>query len=409
MLRKVFKLLTGNLAAQFVNVATILLVVSLYVQPGEFGRYAAVVAAIGLISSVACLRFEIATVAVQSELEARNLVFAAAAAAVAVTAAATIAALLARHVASYDILMGIPIWIAAAALLLKCGCQVVASIYYRVQAYGTYSFVRFLQAVVLFLTFWWAGRRGGLAEELTMSLVASYAAFLLFSTPWLLGRPLRHGVSRRRIAASVRRHRGFVFYNTPHAFLDNVLANGLPIVLVALSGATVAGYFGFMQRLLRAPLGLVFTAVSQVLFRHVSSGDAPKEFVKRDLIRVLALTLAILSAAVVAIALVVPSFDRIEFFSEWRGLREYVLPFSVWMLASFVFAPFSTLPVVYGEQRRYFGLSASYNVATLALIAFLLANASVHAAFTTSGIVTLVYCSLLVVWVFRLSDRGHSI
>ena len=408
MLRKVFKLLTGNLAAQAVNVATILLVVSLYVRPDEFGRYAAVVAAIGLISSVACLRFEIATVAVKSELEARNLVFAAASAAIAITTLATLLAATARHVGDYDLLMGIPIWAVATALLLKSGCQVVAGVYYRFQAYGTYSLVRFLQAIVLFAGFFWSGVRGGRAEDLTISLGVSYAAFLALSAPWLLGRGLTRGVSYPRVAASVRRHRGFVFYNTPHAFLDNILANGLPLVLVTLSGVTVAGYFGFMQRLLRAPLGLVFTAVSQVLFRHVSSGDYSRS-VRKDLFRVLLLTLLILAVAVVCISLVLPGFNRIEFFSEWRGLREYVLPFSVWMLASFVFAPFAALPVVYGEQRRYFGLSAGYNIGTLALIGLLLAHASVHAAFTVSGIITLMYCSALVVWVFRLSERGHSI
>jgi O-antigen/teichoic acid export membrane protein len=169
----------------------------------------------------------------------------------------------------------------------------------------------------------------------------------------------------------------------------------------------VTGYFNYMQRVLRAPLGLIFGAVSQVVFRFSAKNVTRPGLVTERMRQILAIVIVILVSAITAILLVHAHFPELAFLRDWIGMREYMIAFAVWMLVPYLFSPFATLPVVYDRQKTFFKLATLFNVCSLALLAVIIWKGTVVAAFWVVALMSLVYFSGLNVWIFGVARRGR--
>ena len=408
MIRQIATLLSGNALSQFVNVATILFVVIAYFSPTEFGQYALLMSYVGILSVIACWRYELSIVAAARDIAANNLVFAALALAMLTSALLLIAFGLLVSWIGDGFLAGVSATIVIALVLLKAADQIIASILYRRESYLTYSVLKLVQAVVLLAGFGSAGIMGWGLDGLLYSTMFAYASFGLAGLSVVSKYGLMRGVRWNRMSAMLKKHVDFVKYNSPQALIDNLLTNGLNVLLAALAGPVVVGYFGYMQRILRAPLGLVLAAVSQVTFRFCAKNVKKPRIVASKLRRVLALVIGILGGAgllVIAAYVVLP---EIRFFDEWAGIREYMLAFAVWMMVPFVFSPFATLPIVYDRQRTFFQLATSYNLLSFAALGLITWQSTVVTAFWVVGLASLVYFIGLVGWAFRIVEHGQS-
>ena len=266
MIRQIATLLSGNALSQVVNVVTILFVVTAYISPAEFGRYAVLMSYVGILSAIACLRYELAIVSVRRSRVANNMVFLCFAVATVFAVSVLAVFQLTKLLLGDAFLLGASSLVIVALVYLKAIDQVCAAVLYRYEAYLTYSALKLMQALVLFAGFLAVGLMGHSVQGLLYSTVLAYAAFALAGIYAVRRYDIRSGVDIGRMSAMFRKHADFAKYNTPQALIDNLMTNGLNFVLVALAGPAVVGYFNYMQRILRAPLGLVFGAVSQVVF-----------------------------------------------------------------------------------------------------------------------------------------------
>lgn len=200
----------------------------------------------------------------------------------------------------------------------------------------------------------------------------------------------------------LKRQADFVKYNAPQVLIDNLLANGLNFVLVILAGPTVVGYFSYLSRILKAPLGLVFGAVSQVVFRFAAKNSREIAVVAREIRRVYVIVIVVLAAAVLGVGVVYVAFDSISMLKDWAGLRQHLLAFATWMLIPFLFSPFATLPVVYGRQKQFFVAAATFNSLSLLAFAVLIGIVSVNAAFWVVALLSVPYYLGLNFWLSRV-------
>jgi len=407
MIRQIATLLSGNTLSQFVNVATILLVVTTYIAPAEFGQYAVLMSYVGILSTVACLRFELAIVSVRRARVANNMVFLSLAIATIFAVLLLVLFLLAESLAGDAFLLGASSLTVVALIYLKAIDQVCAAVLYRHEAYLTYSILKLMQALVLFAGFAAVGVMGRGRQELLYATLCAYATFAVAGAVAIHRYDFRSGVDTDRMAAMFKKHVDFVRFNTPQALVDNVLTNGLNFVLVVLAGPVVVGYFNYMQRVLRAPLGLIFGAVSQVVFRFSAKNATSPGLVVEKLRQIFTIVVVILAGAIIAVLMVYAYFSELTFLRDWAGMREYMIAFAVWMLVPYLFSPFATLPVVFGRQGTFFKLSAMFNLCSLGLLAVIIWKGSVVQAFWVVAVVSLVYFFSLNVWIFRVAGRGR--
>jgi O-antigen/teichoic acid export membrane protein len=407
MIRQIATLLSGNALSQMVNVGTILFVVTAYFDPAEFGRYAVLMSYVGILSSIACFRYELSIVSVARNHVANNMIFSSLLIATAISLTVLLVFFLIETFVGNAFLLGASSLTIVCLIYLKAIDQVFASVLYRHESYLTYSALKLLQALLLFAGFFYAGVVGwGLAGLLYSTMIA-YMSFALVGALAIKRFDPGTGVRGTRMAAMLRKYPDFLKFNTPQALIDNFLANGMNLLLVALAGPAVVGYFSYMQRILKAPLGLIFGAVSQVVFRFSAKNKSHSDRVILRLRQVLATDSVILISAVVAVSVAYAVFPKLTVLNEWAGLEEYMMAFTVWMLAPFVFSPFATLPIVYDRQRTFFMLATTFNVISLLLLAAIIWSTNVIIAFWVVGLVSLLYFSCLNIWVFGLASRAH--
>ena len=406
MIRQIATLLTGNVLSQLVNIATVLFVITAYFAPGELGRYAVLMSYVGILSSVACLRYELSVVSVSRDFEANNMVFGS----VAIATLFSFLIFLAFHtiaqLAGDAFLLGTSPLVIVVLIYLKSISQICASILYRREAYLRYSTIKLFQAVVLLGGFWVSGTSGSGVGGLLHATILAYATFIVAAVIFARNYAVGSGVRTKRIMVLLRRHGDFAKFSAPQTLIDNLLVNGLNFVLIALAGSTVVGYFNYMQKTLKAPLGIIFGAVSQVVFRFSAKNVSSPGLVTQKLQHVLLVNMGILACAATGVWVVYLVLPNLEFLDEWIGMREYMLAFAVWMLIPFTFSPFATLPVVYRKQKEFFKVATSFNLLSLTLLAFIIWSAGVTMAFWAAGLLSLVYFAALNSWLFRLSASG---
>jgi O-antigen/teichoic acid export membrane protein len=403
MIRNIATLLSGNALSQLVNVATIVFVVTVFFSPEEFGRYAVVMAYVGILSSVACLRFELGIVSVGRDLAANNLAAFCFSTVVVFSLLAYAVLHLLAGIWGPGVLVGASPLAIAGLIFLKASGQVVTSVLYRRERYPSVSMLKLLQALVLLAGFWSAGRaRSGLGG-LVAATLASYAAFALAGAASVRITNLGRGVRPARVAAIAKRNADFLRFSTPQTLVDNLLSNGLNFVLVGFAGPTVVGYYNFVLRTLKAPLALIFGAVTQVLFRFSARFARDPAMVVHKLRQTSTIVNILLALIFVGVVVVYFAFDRLPYLTGWAGMREYLPAFAVWMLAPFIFSPFATLPVVYGGQKQFFQVATAYNLISLLILAALLWAGFVTVAFWVVGLAAIPYFLAMNHWIFRLA------
>ena len=408
MIRNIATLLTGNALSQLVNVVTILFVVTAFFAPAEFGRYAVAMSYVGILSAVACFRYELAIVAVSGTLAANNAVFSSLVIATVFSVLVFITFELLSMTVGDQFLVGTSPIVIATLILLKAVDQILACVLYRHEAYVRYSILKLLQALVLLGGFVGTGIAGLGLDGLLLSTLLAYASFAVIGIIAIRPYGVRSGVRSSRMVALVKRQVDFVKFNTPQALIDNLLSNGLNFVLVILAGASVVGYFNYMQKVLKAPLGLIFGAVSQVVFRFSAKNSADPRLVTHKLRQVFAMVSAILLVAASGVVLAYVFFADLSFLKDWAGMREYMIAFAVWMLVPFLFSPYATLPIVYRRQKQFFLLATLFNLLSLLVLTLMIWKGVVIAAFWTVGLLSIAYYAGLNAWLFRIAGSGQK-
>ena len=130
-----------------------LVVVTSLFGPAEYGEYAVVMSYVGIVSSIACFRYELGIVSARSHVAAANIALASAAIAVVVALLGYwfVVALI-HWLGSRMTLGGSPV-IVALLVFLKALDQIAGSILYRREAYFQFSVLKFVQAVILLVGF----------------------------------------------------------------------------------------------------------------------------------------------------------------------------------------------------------------------------------------------------------------
>lgn len=391
MIRKVTTLLAGNVLAQIVHVATILVVVAGFFEPADYGAYAVAMSCVGILSSVACLRYELGIVSTRANAAAANLAVASVAIAVAVSIAGywLVGPLISFFGARMS--FGATAPMIASLVFFKALEQVSASLLYRREAYLQYSVLRVLQALIVLAGFYIAAVAGTASRGMLLTTLVSYLAFASVAFALAIRNGSLQGVRMSRLKSVLVSNRDFPRYSTPQTLVDSALVHGINFVLAAFAGANVVGYFNFMQRLIKAPLALLSGAASQVLFRFSATHREDPARVAGVLLRTWRFVAGMLVAALAALFLVREYFEYLPFAKRWAGLQDYILPFAVWMLSSFLFSPFATLPVVYDRQRQFFLAATSYNLLALLALTILFSAGFVSVAFWIVGLASVLY------------------
>ena len=390
-LSSVFTVAGGTAVAQAIALGALPFITRLY-PPELYGGFVIFLAWGGFLLPVVCARFEVA-IALPSSLRAASAV-AWGSLGIALGVSALCALAVAVAWAMYP-----PARVAALALLplyvlLGGVVQVLGNWAARVHAYRRLSLSRIVQAAATaLLSLAWVPLWGAQALGLVVATLAGQLIALGVLAQGLPQTGFRRRAAPRQVWRLMRHFRRLTLFNVPHVLSDAAQGSGLPLLIAHFFGAPAAAYYAFSTRLLKAPLGMVSGAVSQVYYPRAASHRHDDERLRRDALRILAVSTTGVMLVWPLLLLVPDAAYAWAFGAAWAEAGQYLRALSPWILSAFVAAPLSVLYLV----KERFGLDFS-----LGLAGTLLAFALLVGAWWASGEV------ILTLWVLALGMTAYN-
>lgn len=390
-LSSVFTVAGGTAVAQAIALAALPFITRLY-PPELYGGFVIFLAWGGFLLPVVCARFEVA-IALPSSLRAASAVawgsLGIATVLSTLCALAVAVAWLLYPPARQDALALLPLYV-----LLGGAVQVLGNWAARMHAYRRLSLSRIVQAAATaLLSLAWVPLWGAQALGLVVATLAGQFIALGLLAQGLSQTGFRRRAAPRQVWRLMRHFRRLTLFNVPHVLSDAAQGSGLPLLIAHFFGAPAAAYYAFSTRLLKAPLGLVSGAVSQVYYPRAASHRHDDERLRRDALRILAVSTAAVLLAWPLLLLVPDTAYAWAFGAAWAEVGQYLRALSPWILSAFVAAPLSVLYLV----KERFGLDFS-----LGLAGTLLAFALLVGAWWASGEV------IVTLWVLALGMTAYN-
>lgn len=342
--RNVLYLMSGSGGAQALSLLCYPAITRLY-GPGEFGQFAAVVAAAALIQPVLALTYELALPLTRTRAETERLFWLSI-----LAACVTLIVLFAANfLFAKDILPMLNVT-DGASLYVLCFLSLAAvqqplhQLAVRATRFRSISRSFLVEAAVSNALRVVAGYWLPTAQSLLIATLSAGLARII-----VLGRPARHsdlsvrGFKRCLRAAGLlgvaRKYVDYPMYKAPQMLLNSASASIPILVIAAFYSQRDAGLFSLARVVLLAPAGLVATAVGQVFLSEIAAATRAGTAVMRKLL-VATFGLAMLCLPAFAIGLfTVPHIFSLVFGSSWQESGSFAQVLLVGVVSSLIHSP----------------------------------------------------------------------
>ena len=172
----------------------------------------------------------------------------------------------------------------------------------------------------------------------------------------------------RHLLLLAKTHSTFPRANLPHALSDIAKNSGSVMLLASLFGQSVLGLYSLALRVLQVPVGIIGSALSQLLYKELSRRKNEQRPLYPYVKRVFLYLLTIALPSFLLLYLFLPDLFGLVFGKEWREAGEYGRLLIPYLLLNFLLSPLSQLPILLEWQKEIFHISLIGNVGYLAII-----------------------------------------
>ena len=368
--RAVTVLMSGSVIAQAVPLLALPFLTRLY-SPKQFGIFAIYFSLCGFLGLIATLRYDQAIMLPRGRQQAVavfNLSLYVASSICAVTLVVLLSLSCWPRVSTM-----LPQWSLLVPVAAVCMCVSQSSIAManRNGAFGAISGGRVARAACIVIAQIFLGVQlleyGLIWGHCAGTILGLIVFVVLARAPWALVLP---NASRwRRALAMARAYRSFPINNGPQALSDAFQATAMLFLLKIGYGASIAGFYSQAVRVLKLPVTLLGSAVSEVLYKTTSEkrnrGLPLSPAVNR------CLYLAVLVTVPLAILGIIfsPSAFALVFGEAWREAGHYARRLMPWMMMSFATAMLSRMPMILERQNGFMKIGVVGNLLMVALLA----------------------------------------
>lgn len=390
--RAVAMLASGTVLGHTVTLAAFPILTRLY-SPSNFSDLAVFVAIVTIVSTVACLRFDIAIPLPERRAEALSLV------GLSVVSATLVGSILLILTIWFNKdfaeLAGAPsianlLWLAPVSIWLAAIYSALQFFATREKEYKRIAKTRVTRSVSA------AAIQLGLGTFSTGSvgLVVGHA----FSSGAGIGALLRERLGRKllrirklslkHVRKTAYSYKRFPLLSAPEA-LANISAIQLPIIIIsASSNGHQAGFLMLAMKLMQAPMALLGNSIAQVYL-----GTAPTQLRNGNLASFTIATFSSLlklgAGPIIAAAIIAPGLFPVIFGDEWGGAGKLLVWMAPWFALQFVTSPLAMCLHITGNQLSALVLQLVGFVIRVGAVIFAIAYMQEHVAevYALSGVV----------------------
>ncbi len=403
---RVLTLMTGTTLAQAIPIAISPILTRLY-APSDFGVFALFTSLVSLVAIISTGRYELAIMLPEDDEDAVNLLVLSVGITMVVSCFCMV--LIGIFNAQITALLDnqeISIWLywMPLAVLLTGICQALNYWSTRRKHYERLSMSRLAQSVStasinLAIGFSSTGIGGLIFGNIVGQ---SCATGIMGWQIWRDDKNKLELISKKLMHKNAKKYRNFPLINSFHAFLDAVQTSGIVFLIAAYYGSAILGFYSFVIRLLKTPLNLIGSSVSQVFYQEASEIYNRKG----DLRHLLRITLVRLGLTALPILIIVmlfaPDIFNVFFGKDWVKAGVYAQILSPWILFNFIVSPISGVYLIVGKQRQgiLFGaLDVALKFSSIAFGLYLDDPIMGFYAMTFTGVLILI---AEIFWIFRI-------
>ncbi len=216
-------------------------------------------------------------------------------------------------------------------------------------------------------------------------------------------------ISWERIKLNAHRYQDFPKINLFQVLVDTLQASLIVFSIKGIWGVAILGLYAFMMRILRAPLNIIGSSISQVFYQKASQAFNNKENLFSILLKTM-LTLALLGVVPFTILLFfAPELFSFAFGQEWQEAGVYAQLLTPWLFFNFIYSPLSQVPLILNKQKKSFVLGLIYNLIIFGIIYFMGANGfSPHTTFITLSIAISIYLVFMLMWLLSITKYSNT-
>lgn len=353
--RNVLTLMTGTTLAQAIPIAVSPILTRLF-SPAEFGVFAVYLAIVSVLAILATGRYELAFMVPKKDRDAAAL----AVAAFMLSLFVSLVILLVVFLFNEDIAKVLKVteyrhwlyWIPL-SVVLTAGYQSLNYWSNRRGYYRRMSSTRMAQSAAMSAVHVGAGYAGkGMLGLISGAVLGQVIAFLLLA--WNVKNndmESFRSLTREKLISVCKRYIDFPkFLIAAHSL--NIASFQSPVMLLgAIFGTGVAGYFMLTQRVIGAPMSIVAGAIGDVFRQQASESythaGSCREIYKKTFRRLL--FIAVLPFLIFFI--VAPDFFAFVFGETWRASGEYARVLMPMFFVQFITSPLSSMYMIAQKQR----------------------------------------------------------
>lgn len=399
----VLKLTAGTVVAQALAIVASPVLTRVF-GPEAFCLAAVFTSVVGIVSVVACLRYELAIMLPEDDEESAATLRLSLISAVIISGIAILVFLLAgRALAGWLNNPALAHYLPLAPLAILLAASFSALNYWnsRTRRYGRLSIARVTASTVTLGSQLGAGLTGWTSGG---ALISASIAGSAFSTTVLGGQiwrddrgVLRRGLSASRVLIAAKRYRKFPVFSTWSAVMNSLSWQLPAFMLAGFFSPSVVGFYSLGYRVLALPMHLLGGAIAQVF--HQRAARAKNEGVLGELVEAVfdrLVTYGVLPFVILGV--IGRDLFGLVFGSTWGEAGVYAQILAPWTLFWFISSPMNTLFSVLEKQE----LGLTWNVAILVtrfgslLLGGLIGNTHIGlAAFSGTGALLYGWLSLM--------------
>lgn len=160
-------------------------------------------------------------------------------------------------------------------------------------------------------------------------------------------------LSKAKMKLLTIKYINFPKYNMPHALLNTVSENA-PIFLIPIFyGNTILGLYAFGLKIIQAPLGILSTAVFNVLGQKMAEEYAKGNEIL-SIYKYIVKKLFVISITMIPFFIFADDIFAFVFGSNWKEAGDFIQIMGIILLGSFIVSPLSTISHIFNKQKKAF-------------------------------------------------------
>lgn len=235
----------------------------------------------------------------------------------------------------------------------------------------------------------------------------SVAAMFLYIKMQLDGFTIKH-ITTQQIKHNAKRYSHFPKFNTIHALIDMLQSSGIIFLISFFFGNISLGLYALTMRVLTAPVGVIGSSISQVLYQKASRAYNDGEDIYNLLIGTTKKLAVVSLPCFLILMLFSPDLFSFVFGAKWREAGTFAQILIPWLSLHFIVMPVTQIPLIFGKQKIAFIYGFIGNISMLLAVVFGGYSKDIQLGLMLLSGYMVVHLSIYFLWIMSLAKK-HSL